>query len=103
MRSRLPMLAVSVFTGLCVAASAAGARVVGTVKAVHADHVIVQTKERGTLSVGLRGDTKYLKAGGEASAAEVTVGARVAIETVPSGFIAVVIRILKSGKPAGAK
>jgi len=54
--------------------------VMGTVKAMDATHVEVQTKDGKTVSVKLSDATKFTKDGAAAAAADMQVGQRVSVE-----------------------
>ncbi len=59
--------------------------VMGEVTSVDATHLELTTRDGKTVSVQLLPDTRFMKAGHEAAAADVTTGVRVIVETEAKG------------------
>ena len=74
--------------------------VMGTVKAVAADHVEVTTKDGKTVSVPLTPETRYFKGDQKAAQADVKAGGRVVVH-LGAGGAAEEVR-LPSGKPSSS-
>lgn len=99
--------ALIIFLFLSVAASVAILRVrastVGTVAALDAQHVVVQTTEGKTLSILLNKATKYRKGEVTATGADLKVGDRVLVEATGEGdmFTASEIRFASPDEEKG--
>jgi hypothetical protein len=68
-------------------------QVLGTVKEVSGDHVIVTTKDGKEVTVHLTEKTKYEKAGDAATRKDLAAGSRVSVYLENDGKSAVTIRI----------
>ena len=82
-------------------ALAHGAGVKGTVTALTASSITVQTPEKETKTLSFGSDTKFIKSGKPAKAADLKVGDRVVVDVHPMGDMlhAAVVRFGAS-KPA---
>ena len=80
-------------------------KMMGTVKAVHADmnHVELTTADGKTSGFYVNSDTKYVKGGKPATAAEVTPGFRVVIEATQSGEKLIASKVTIGAAPSVRK
>lgn len=70
--------------------------VLGTVKAINEDHLLVTTKDGKEVEVHLTAKTKYEKASKAATKQDLTAGSRVSVELGSDGKIATSVKI---GRP----
>jgi hypothetical protein len=76
--------------------------VMGTVTALDAQHVVVQTKEGKTVSILLNGATKYRKGEAAATGADLKIGNRVVVDTTGEGDMLTASEI-RFASPGGEK
>lgn len=76
-------------------------KIMGTVKEIATNHIVVTTTKGETRNVEIHGTTKFLKSGNPASAKDITVGERVIVEADAHEGRLIALTI-KFGKPQPA-
>ena len=94
MRKTVSLFIVALFIGAAASAHGGHAhQVLGTVKEVSGDHVIVTTKEGKEVTVHLTEKTKYEKAGEAATRKDLAAGSRVSVYLENDGKSAATVKI----------
>jgi hypothetical protein len=75
--------------------------VLGTVREIAADHVVVETKDGGKESVAVDGSTQYFRGDAPAKPGDLKVGDRVVVHATPSTPLTA--KTIRFSSPAAAK
>jgi hypothetical protein len=98
MRKITALVLVSVFAAAAASAHGSNAhKVLGVVKEVHEEHLMVTTREGKEVTLDLTARTKYEKAGKAATKGDLATGARVSVQLEEDDKTAATVKIGSSG------